>query len=81
MLQDENKMYTEKEAIELANKMIYEKAKQTYQIAINKMAQDFGIDKVVSSCHIKSFIFFATFIQKYIIIHTIIMRKKDVFCY
>ena len=45
MLQDENKMYTEKEAIELANKMIYEKAKQTYQIAINKMAQDFGIDK------------------------------------
>ena len=45
MLQEENKMYTEKEAIELANKMTYEKAKQTYQIAINKMAQDFGIDK------------------------------------
>ena len=45
MLQEENKMYTEKEAIELANKMIYEKAKQTYQIAINKMAQDFGVDK------------------------------------
>ena len=45
MLQEENKMYTEKEAIELANKMTYEKAKQTYQIAINKMAQDFGVDK------------------------------------
>ena len=29
MLQEENKMYTEKEAIEIANKMIYEKAKQT----------------------------------------------------
>ena len=45
MLQEENKLYTEKEAKELANKMIYEKAKQTYQVAINKMAQDFGIDK------------------------------------
>ena len=28
MLQDENKMYTEKEAKELASKMTYEKAKQ-----------------------------------------------------
>ena len=41
----EEKRYTEAEAKEIANKMIYEKAKQTYQVAINKMASDFGLDK------------------------------------
>ena len=42
---NEEKVYTKKEAQDYANNMLYEKAKSTYQVAINKMATDFGIDK------------------------------------
>ena len=48
MLQEENKLYTKKEVNEKINQAIYEKAKQTYSVAINKMVSDFSLDKYKS---------------------------------
>ena len=45
MIENE-KEYTEKEMQEKMMTQLYEKAKQSYQVAINKMANDFSLDKI-----------------------------------
>ena len=45
MIENEKK-YTEKEMQEKMMTQLYEKAKQSYQVAINKMANDFSLDKI-----------------------------------